>query len=679
LVCNPIEKEGDQMANWWHEKPMRLVQTNLRQIDIKRDPREIVREVKNFHANAILFSVGGIVSFYPSELEFQTPIPELKGDFVGEAVNEARSQGLKFIARLDLSKCHKHVYEKHPEWFYRKADGNPVIYNGLYSTCINGGYYRQYSFKIMEEIFSRYEIDGFFFNMFGYQTHDYSGNYHGLCQCESCQKRFRAMFGRAVPQREDRSDTAYLDFLQFRRITVDEVAEAVRDFIHYSRPNVAFLTGAVRQVDILRSESNSAVDRPLPMWQYSGSDNVKRVRGTYPSKPVSNSAVYFLDIPYRFVSVSPHLTTLRLAQDLANGGGLDLYVLGTLDQEDKIALEPARDIFRFFAENEDVYHNLSSIADVCLIKGDDREYRGILRMLTENHILFDCAYSFALEEDNPKQFLEKYKVLILPAVASLSDKQIQVIDNFVRNGGRLLATGETALLDGKGGVRDGYGLKCLGTESVKTRRDRMRSAYFSVGGEITEASQLSSPIFLDGIYLYTSVKENAESLWNLIPPSVYGPPEKCFIDKLETDIPGVIKYPYGDGSTAYFPWNIGSLYYRHSSHGHEKAFLSILMDLCGGDRQIITNAHPSVEINLSAQKDRIFVLNLVNSSGHQSTAFFEPITMYDIDIEMKLPKKAKTAFSLKLDKEVHLSEEDEYTCITLEKLKLFDTVVITPR
>ena len=171
------------MANWWHEKPMRLVQTNLRQIDIARDPGEIIREVKDFGGNAVLFSVGGIVSFYPSELEFQTPIPGLKGDFVGEAQREARAQGIRFIARLDLSKCHKHVFDSHPEWFFKRVDGKPIIYNGVYSTCINGGYYREYCFEIMKEVIGRYDVDGFFFNMFGYQTRDYSGNYHGLCQC----------------------------------------------------------------------------------------------------------------------------------------------------------------------------------------------------------------------------------------------------------------------------------------------------------------------------------------------------------------------------------------------------------------------------------------------------------------------------------------------------------------
>lgn len=145
------------MANWWHEEPMRLVQTNLRQIDAARDPREIIGEVKDFGGNAVLFSVGGIVSFYPSELEFQTPIPGLEGDFVSEAREEASSQGVRFIARLDLSKCHKHVFDSHPEWFYKRVDGKPIIYNGVNSTCINGGYYQEYCFEIMKEVIDRYD------------------------------------------------------------------------------------------------------------------------------------------------------------------------------------------------------------------------------------------------------------------------------------------------------------------------------------------------------------------------------------------------------------------------------------------------------------------------------------------------------------------------------------------
>ena len=177
------------MANWWQETPIRLIQTNLREIDARRDPREIVREVKDFGANTILFSVGGIVSFYPSKLKYQTPSPYTEGaDFVGEALDEAKKLGLRFIARLDLSKCHRHVYEAHPEWFFRRLDGKPQIYNGLYSTCVNGGYYQAYGFEIIQEVLDRYDVDAFFFNMFGYHSRDYSGTDHGLCQCENCQR-----------------------------------------------------------------------------------------------------------------------------------------------------------------------------------------------------------------------------------------------------------------------------------------------------------------------------------------------------------------------------------------------------------------------------------------------------------------------------------------------------------
>jgi len=97
---------------------------------------------------------------YRSPLDDDAPVR----DFCGEALDEAKALGLRFIARLDLSKCHKHVYESRPEWFFRRADGAPQIYNGLYSTCVNGGYYQEYGFEIMQEVLSRYEIDGFFFN-----------------------------------------------------------------------------------------------------------------------------------------------------------------------------------------------------------------------------------------------------------------------------------------------------------------------------------------------------------------------------------------------------------------------------------------------------------------------------------------------------------------------------------
>ena len=63
------------------------------------------------------------------------------------------------------------------------------------------------------------------------------------------------------------------------------------------------------------------------------------------------------------------------------------------------------------------------------------------------------------------------------------------------------------------------------------------------------------------------------------------------------------------------------------------------------------------------------MLSLVNSSGHHSTAFFEPIPVHDSEVKVELPKEAKSAFSLKLNKETPLSQDSECSCVKVERLE----------
>ena len=107
------------------------------------------------------------------------------------------------VGRFDFSKTRKPVFDAHPEWFFRQANGEPVIYNGLYSTCINGGYYRDQVMRILGEALDRYAVDGLFFNMFGNQSRDYSGREVGLCHCDVCSRKYRAAYGKEIPRTPD--------------------------------------------------------------------------------------------------------------------------------------------------------------------------------------------------------------------------------------------------------------------------------------------------------------------------------------------------------------------------------------------------------------------------------------------------------------------------------------------
>lgn len=62
----------------------------------------------------------------------------------------------------------RRAYDAHPAWFMLNRDGGPREYAGTYQACPNGGWAQGYSFEIMGEALSRYQADGYFFNMTGY-------------------------------------------------------------------------------------------------------------------------------------------------------------------------------------------------------------------------------------------------------------------------------------------------------------------------------------------------------------------------------------------------------------------------------------------------------------------------------------------------------------------------------
>src|SRR5574341_1398501 len=97
--------------------------------------------------------MGGIVAHYPTRVEFHYASPYLPAgrDTFGEVLKLAHARGIWVIGRFDLSKTQKPVYDAHPEWFLRRENGEPVVYNGLYSTCINGDYYREHAPKILTD------------------------------------------------------------------------------------------------------------------------------------------------------------------------------------------------------------------------------------------------------------------------------------------------------------------------------------------------------------------------------------------------------------------------------------------------------------------------------------------------------------------------------------------------
>jgi hypothetical protein len=632
-------------ARWWMREPIRFLQTNLSETDSTVDPRTLVTAVAGAGANTFLMNMGGIVAQYPTRVPFHYPSAFLPAgrDLFGDVLRESHARGIRVVGRFDLSKTQKPVFDAHPEWFFKRSNGDPAIYNGLYSTCINGRYYREHALTILAEALDRYGVDGLFFNMFGNPTSDYSGVAMGPCQCDACQTRYRAKYGKDVPRSADD------DYRRFMAESSREVAAAIAELIHRKRPEAAFLTYITDHTDGIMSESNTAVGRALPLWPYSASDNVSRATGSEPGKIAINLAMSFVDYPWRYAHVPQPEIQLRLYQNMAHGGPPAFVVSGPMAQQDRTGLAAAAPIFHWHARHEELYVGQKNAARVMLLtSGETASYRGFFRLLTEQHVPFAVSENLRWMDDPSR----RYDLVVV------AGRPPAELERYVREGGRVLVAGTTAPAWLKAGA--------VGRKTTQ--------GYWRVHDRTGLPSLRETDLlFIDGEYLELAPLERP--ILTLIPTAMFGPPEKVWGDKMETTVPGLVFADSGKGRVAYIPWDIGGLYYRHSSQGHAGLMADVLDRLLPDGRQVNTNAHPLVEITVMEQPSRgRTLIHLVNGTGHQDTAYFPPVELRDIRID--LDRVFARARAVVLDKPLPVTTNGRYRSILVPSLKAYEVIVV---
>jgi hypothetical protein len=397
---------------------------------------------------------------------------------------------------------------------------------------------------------------------------------------------------------------------------------------------------------LVRQESNTEITRPLPHWQYNASDNTKRVVASYPGMVSSNTTVDFIGFPVRHVAVSPDQQELRLAQNMANGGSLDYYLIGRLDNhEDKSGYEGIKRMFRFHEKNIDLYRNTRSAAGIALVanKKNQDEYRGWFRILTENHFQFDSLSQGKVNAEN----LKRYKMVILPETDGLDDSQAAALDDFVSKGGTLVAAGKTGLSNASFEAHEAPMFKCLGVEKILKVRDDILGSYFKMDGIKGFArSAMTELIYFYGSYLYASYRPGVKLNLKMVAPPMFGPPERCYYTQV-TDHPAFSEAGHGKGKAFWFPWNPGSIFHRQG-YVNTSCFIADFLEARAGVHPLDTDLPPSVELTRFEKDDGSkTIIHGVNASGHFGTSFYPPIELRDRYITVPCAKKpASVSFAV---------------------------------
>ncbi len=650
------------MAQWWKNYPWRVIQPNFREIDTRGfDEDRFLKELESFSCNMVMLNAAGLMAGYPTALADHTRSAYLDGFDLRRLVDRCHEKGIKVVARTDFSKVPEEVAKRHPDWTYRHADGSELNYNGYVQTCLLGGYQNSYMDEILRELFAMIPFDGIYCNMgsaTGYIV-DYSMKRHGPCQCENCKAAFKAKTGMEVPTELRPGDKASMIYFGWQQQVASAQKKRITALLREIDPDLAYCS-----IDYSRQEAHADFGAELPDWQYQAASAARAMRGMDVEATVAN--VDFMGFALRHTSCSGPLQELRLWQTLANFGGIDYYVIGRLyDKPDKSTFPRVKRIFGYAKEHEDLMYGVQSVSDVLLVRDSyivpNKEERGLVRLLTENHIFFDETLTGGLA----KKDLSAYKAVILPEKNRLPEALQEKLNAYAEQGGIVITTGAAV------------SLACCGIRSIGKPMRGQEGAMFRFGS----ADAAMFPSFADRQYLITgddylpmTYAEGAARFGSFCQPERFGPPELCYPTEAPTDMPAASCFSFGKGFGITIPWHVGTNYY---SDGHEAFCLffgDLLKHLCqikpAGDA-----LSPMVEVT-HGRKGSTELVHFVNGSGHFGNSFFDAPVLCDQSVTIPWPHETAVCENLDDPGCLVYALKDHQLTITIPRLGAHACVTI---
>jgi hypothetical protein len=570
------------------------------------------------------------VAYYPTKIPLHYRSNRLGGrDVFGELVAGCRKLGMNVIARTDPHAAHDDVYRQHPDWIAVEADGKPRRHWAmpeLWVTCALGPYNFEFMTEVTKEIVSLYQVDGVFSNR-------WAGS--GMCYCEHCRANFRAASGLDLPRTNDARDPARRAYIGWREQRLFELCRLWDSEIRKINPAAAYIPnsggGALSDLDMKTIGEMApflAADRQArsglsPIW--TSGKNGKEYRGAMGMKPVAGLFSVGVEEPYRWKDSVQNAAEVRLwvIDGIANGMRPWFSKFsGTL--RDRRWLEPVEQLYAWHFRNQRYLRNTEPLARVGMVysqqsarwygrKVEDHTL-GWYQALVEARIPFEMVHDGLLDAAH----LGRFKVLVLPNIAAMSDAQCAQVRDFVRRGGGLVATYETSLYDERGARRADFGLADLFGAAYDGGLDaRMQNSYLRLQGPHPLLAGLEDAERIINGVSRVHTKRNAAYAnppLTLIPSYPDLPMEEVYPRVAKTDQPEVYAREPGGGRVVYFPWDIDRTFWEVLSPDHGK-LLRNAVDWAANEPRPVTVTGPGVlDVTVWRQASSLTVhlVNLTN-------------------------------------------------------------------
>src|SRR5688572_28297044 len=475
LAPHPVQATTSKNIKWYR-KPLRILQTVLREPDASNyDAKSVVAYMEQTGCNTLIVNGGGIVDF------FQNPLPAAnintfmgKRDILQEITHACHGAGIRVIARVDFRGVEEHVFKQFPEWFSVDQEQKPktLTYTRppLYQSCYSGYHRNEHAQAFIKHLINVYDIDGIWHNSIGVQ---------GICYCNRCNDSFKQATGETIP-RTDASEEALDRYMVWKSNMASRHMQKMKETVKSCGEDKVY-TAEVFSMFEAGNRVNDGIDLYMARDHFDFlvsvaflTENAEHIQ--YADLNYASTIIRFLKsmapdkeaiilyggngTSHRYIMDPPIDLKVWLWEALAAGGRFwnccftGMHPGATYDR--RTALHQT-ETYQFVKNNEKILSQHISVASIGVYysratrlsyrnkseEGDRFEafLRGIETVLIENHILHD----FIADDQVTRERLANYKVIILPNVRCLSDKEITLLTEYVANGGNLVATYETSL------------------------------------------------------------------------------------------------------------------------------------------------------------------------------------------------------------------------------------------
>ena len=684
----------------WQKNIRRVGQSNMTEHDpAVMNIEEWADYWQSAEADIVFISVTGILAFYPSKVQFHRHGKFLHGrDFFGECVAAVKKRKMRVVARMSPDLNWGDALEAHPEWAMRNKDGS-VQFNSeeprLFKTCMFSTYMEDYVPAIMREINSLYDVDCFYTN--GWPP---LGSLPE-CHCAICSK---------LPPS---GTPAYWRIFTDRVLDLwhryDTIAKEKNDNSFFfansggsvrGGPNLARLgkIAAWFQAD----NQGRTYDDPA-VWGCSLQGRV--CNAVLDGKFATNvTAAYSTGTPgWRNASKNPAEATMWLNETVASGMAPYYHFIGSENGfgEDRRWQEVGVDYFRWTAKHDAHLTTRRSIANIGVVFGQSTQllYPGPATVRTRAYMhettqgIYDAllrgrfAFDFVHEERLEPESLRKYRALLLPNIAMLSDRQCQQLRDYTQSGGSIMASFQTGLYDENLNPREDFGIAdVLGTHKAGDATGTNGNPYYA-RIEAPEANRqhpilegFTNTDWLPGAENRIPLKSVPNPLLTVVPGFVRYPPELAYPPVPHTNEPAVVLRESGSSRIAYFSGDIERTYWI-TGHGDLLRLLHNTIRWLTRDESIVhVKGDGFVEMFAweTTPGYAVHLLNYTNPNSHhgwmQSTYPLGPQTVM---MRLQPGMRVKSVELLRAGQNALFSMESQTLHFTMPKIEDYEVAAVT--